>query len=191
LITAHRTVVAVDVAGFGRHARNNTNQVRVRDGMYGAIEHAFVSVGIPWTSCDQWGTVDGVLVLVPAEISKTLFVNYLPDALVKELTIHNRTHPPSEKIRMRLALHAGEISYDSHGAAGAAITNTCRLLESGTLKLAHAQSSAVLAIISSDWFYDEVIRHSELSRSESYWPHSVMDAATMTRAWVRLLNARG
>ena len=191
LITAHRTIIAVDVACFCSRGRNNTSQARVRHGMYQAIERAFDSVGISWTMCDQRDTGDGVLLLVSADIPKTVFVNYLPNALVTELTSHNKAHAVSEKIQMRLALHDGEISYDAHGVSGSSITHAFRLLDAGTPKLALAQSSAVLAIISSEWFYDEVIRHSELSQAKSYWPHSVMNTETTARAWVRLLSARG
>lgn len=191
VITAHRTIVIVDIAGFGLPSRNNANLVRVRHGMYQSIEQAFNSVGIPWTMCQPADTGDGVRVLAPADIPKPFFVNYLPSALVKALIIHNKAHPASEKIRMRLALHAGEISYDAHGATGAAITHTFRLLDSDAFKRALAESSAVLAIISSDWFYDEVIRHSELSHARSYRPIEVTNKETVARAWVRLVNARG
>jgi hypothetical protein len=92
---------------------------------------------------------------------------------------------------MRLALNAGEVSYDDHGATGASITHTFRLLNCETVRETFARSTAVLAIIASDWFHDEVIRHSELSHARSYRPIEVTNKETVARAWLRLVNARG
>src|SRR5689334_16176178 len=85
LTTAHCTIVIVDIEGFGRLIRTNTNQVRIRRGMYRAIEHAFEAAGIPWVSCRHEDRGDGVLVLAPAEIPKRLFAERMPEALVEAL----------------------------------------------------------------------------------------------------------
>lgn len=187
LTTAHRTIVTVDIAGFGDKSRNNTNQVRARRGMYSAMQHAFAAAGVSWAACYNEDRGDGILVLAPANIPKTLFVDRLPHALADALTRHNRTHPAKERIRLRLALHAGEINYDEHGVTASSITHTFRLIEADALKTAFTRP-AVLAIVSSEWFYDEVIRHSERSLARSYRPIAVMNKETNTRAWVRLLR---
>ncbi|SER22905.1 hypothetical protein SAMN05216188_10956 [Lentzea xinjiangensis] len=46
----------------------------------------------------------------------------------------------------------------------------------------------MLAVISSDWFFDEVIRHSELSRARTYRQAGVANKETTTLGWVRLLR---
>lgn len=190
LVTAHCTVVAVDIEGFGRHSRNNINQVRVRHGMYQAMQYAFDNVGIPWDSCYREGRGDGMLMLAPAEVPKALFVDRMPDALVDALRKHNKIHPAEERMRLKLALHAGEINYDFHGVTGYAINHTCRLLDADVLKSALGESSAILAIIGSAWFFDEVIRQSEWSHARSYRPTVVTNKETNTLAWIRLLKGR-
>ncbi|MBE1470973.1 hypothetical protein [Kibdelosporangium phytohabitans] len=190
LVTAHRTVVAVDVAGFGERNRNNINQVRVRRGMYRAMEEAFRLAGIAWDACRSEDRGDGILVLAPADVQKALFVDRLPNHLLAALIEHNRTHPVEEKIRLRLALHAGEINYDEHGVTGSAITHTFRLLDADEVRRAFASSSAVLAVVGSAWFYDEVIRHSERSRAKTYRLADITNKETMTQAWIRLLRRR-
>jgi class 3 adenylate cyclase len=190
LITAHCTVIAVDIAGFGAHHRNNINQVRVRHGMYRAMQEAFTDAGVHWDACYREDRGDGVLLLAHADVSKSLFVDRLPNALVKALVRHNRLHPPAEKLRLRLALHAGEINYDQHGVTGSAINHTFRLLDAATAKEALANSSAVLAVVGSAWFFDEVIRHSEWSQVKAYRPIDVTNKETATSAWVRLLRGR-
>lgn len=191
LTTAHCTIAAVDIEGFGQHSRNNINQVRVRHGMYRAMQSAFDTAGVPWASCRREDRGDGVLILVPADVPKALFVDRLPDTLVEALVGHNRIHPVEEQIRLRLALHAGEINYDDHGVTGSSITHTFRLLDADALKRALVESSAVLAVIGSAWFFDEVIRHSEGSRAASYKPVDVTNKETTTQAWIRLLSKRG
>ncbi|NKE62146.1 hypothetical protein FXN61_37530 [Lentzea sp. PSKA42] len=188
LTTAHCTIVAADIEGFGQHNRNNINQVRIRHGMYKAMQAAFDAAGIPWSSCRREDRGDGVLVLASADVRKTLFVDHLPNALVEALKRHNRIHPPRERIRLRLALHAGEINYDQHGVTGSAINHTSRLLDAEVLRSALANSSAVLAVIGSAWFFDEVIRHSELSHAKAYRRAEVSNKETTTQAWVRLLR---
>jgi hypothetical protein len=190
LTTAHRTIVIADIEGFGQLIRTNINQVRVRRGMYRALEHAFEVAGIPWASCGHEDRGDGVLILVPAEIPKRLFVERMPEALVEALARHNRMHPTAEQIRLRLALHAGEINYDEHGVTGSSITRAFRLLDADVLRAALAASSALLAIIGSGWFFDEVIRHSEHSHAGAYRPAEVTNKEVTTQAWIRLVKAQ-
>ena len=79
--------------------------------------------------CGHEDRGDGVLILVPAELPKGLLVESLPSALVTALHAHNGTHPGPERIRLRMALHAGEVNYDEHGVTAASINLAFRLLE--------------------------------------------------------------
>jgi hypothetical protein len=186
LNTAHCTIAVVDVEGFGRYNRTNPNRIRVRRGMYRAIERAFIAAGIPWSACGYSDLGDGVLVLGPAGVPKTPFVERLPGVLADELAAHNGLHPPPERIRLRLALHAGEVSYDDHGVTGSSILHAQQLLDAPELKRALAETTAVLAVIASDWVFDEVIRHSERSGANAYRPVET----SAGRAWIRLLARR-
>ncbi|MEU8632903.1 hypothetical protein AB0C38_12095 [Amycolatopsis sp. NPDC048633] len=186
LNTAHCTIVVVDVEGFGRRSRTNPNKVRIRRGMYRALERAFVTAEIQWAGCRHVDLGDGVLVLAPAQISKTLFVDLLLEALTDELVAHNIAHLPPERIRLRLALHAGEVSYDDHGVTGSSILHAQQLLDAPELKQALAETKAVLAVIASDWVFDEVIRHSERSGADTYQAVETSGG----RAWIRLLARR-
>ena len=40
--------------------------------------------------------------------------------LVTRLRVYNDTHPEPKWIRLRLALHSGEVGYDTHGITSAA-----------------------------------------------------------------------
>ncbi|MER6663795.1 hypothetical protein ABT256_04555 [Amycolatopsis japonica] len=183
---AHCTIVAVDIEGFGQHRRSNANRVRIRRGLYKAMQAAFEGVGIPWLSCHREDRGDGILILARAETPKALFVDRLPCVLALELARHNANHPREEQMRLRLALHAGEINYDEYGVTGYSIIHAFRLLDAPSLKLALAGSSAILAIIGSEWFFDEVIQHSEFSNAAAYSPLEVKSKDVETRGWVLL-----
>ena len=159
-VAVHRTIVAVDIEGFGDQYRTNRNQVAIRDGLYRAMREAFGQAGIPWADRDHEDRGDGMLSLIGPEVPKSVFVESLPSTLVSALCMHNGEHPDPERIRLRMALHAGEVNLDEHGATGASINLTFRLLEYGPVKAALAESPGVLAVIASAWFFEEVVRHS-------------------------------
>ena len=149
------------------------------------MREAFRGAGIPWADCDHEDRGDGMFILVGSEVPKGLFVESLPSALVDELRRHNSAHPDLERIRLRIALHAGEVNFDEHGATAASINLTFRLLESGVVKKALAGSSGVLAVITSSWFFDEVVRHTAADAA-AYRPVSVAVKETTTIGWIRL-----
>lgn len=182
----HTTICAVDIAGFGGMSRTRVNYVALREGMYQAVEQAFLQSGIPWADCYQEGAGDGILALAPATVGKSAFAEKLPLALVSALQAHNAAHPPEERIRLRLVLHAGEITRDRRGVTGPAIIHAFRLLDSPPLKDALAESTGVLAVMSSEWFYDEVIRHRPQYAPEEYEQVTVDVKETNGIGWIRL-----
>jgi class 3 adenylate cyclase len=183
-LAVHRTIVLVDIVGFGDQCRTNAHQVSVRDGMYQVMSDAFDRVGISLDGCDCEDRGDGVLILVPAEVPKGLLVESLPFALVTALRGHNGVHLGPEQIRLRMALHAGEVCYDRHGVTGMAVNLAFRLLEAAPLKQALASSPSVLAVITSSWFYAEVVRQTPVAGEYHCVDVAVKETATI--AWVCL-----
>ena len=182
----HRTIVVVDVEGFGDQRRSNPNQVAVREGLYRSLQWAFSAANIPWEKCHHEDRGDGIFVLAEPEVPKAPFVESLPQAIVKALRRHNSTHPSEEQIRLRMALHAGEINYDQHGVTARSINLAFRLLDAQALKAALADSPGVLAIIVSSWFFDEVVRHSPVENAALYHHTEVKVKETTAAAWIFL-----
>lgn len=87
-------------------------------------------------------------------------------------------------MRVRLALHAGEVLRDSYGVAGTAVNVAFRLLEAAPLKQALASSRGVLAVIASPWFFDDVITNTPGSEPASYRQVRVRVKETETAAWI-------
>ncbi|MEV0663677.1 tetratricopeptide repeat protein [Actinomadura luteofluorescens] len=182
----HRTVLAVDVAGFGDRARTAVHQVTIRAGLYRALERAFAASGIPWADCYVEDRGDGAVLLAPPDIAKALFVQSLPDHLARAIREHNATHDQASRIRLRMALHAGEVRFDDHGVTGHAVNLTFRLLDAPAFKAALAEGSRDLALIVSSWFYEEVVRNS--TTGSGYRPLRVSVKETDTTAWIRVLD---
>jgi hypothetical protein len=186
----HRTIIAVDVEGFGDRRRTNRNQVAVRDGLYGAMNEAFGQAEIPWDDCHREDRGDGIFILAGPEVHKSVFAEIVPSALVAALCRHNGAHPDPERIRVRMVLHAGEVTFDQHGVTAASVNLAFRLLECGPVKAELAASPGVLAVIASSWFFDEVIRHSTADPAE-YHAVPVAVKETTTTGWICLPDHPG
>src|SRR5262249_23987978 len=138
--------------------------------VYRALDRAFISTGVPWSDCYHEDRGDGVVVLVPAYVAKAVLVDQLPQQVARELSDHNHSAPDAELIRLRMALHAGEMTFDDHGVTGSSVNLAFRLIDAKPVKDALARSPGVLALITSSWFFEEVVRNSPDSRAARYRP---------------------
>jgi hypothetical protein len=181
---AHYTILAVDIEGFGDRRRTIPYQLAVRRGMYSILRQAFSVARIPWAACHCEDRGDGVLLLAPAQISKAPFVESLPFALVAGLRQHNSAHLPEEQIRLRMALHAGEVAFDDHGVTASSINLVFRLLNAPPLRVALADSKGVLALITSEWFFEEVVRHNMSTDHTEFRPIRIAVKETLKVGWV-------
>jgi hypothetical protein len=185
-VDVHRTICTVDIAGYGGMDRTRANYVALRAGMYASVEQAFAEADIPWDGCVRQDAGDSILVLAPVDVPKGAFAGPFPTALLAALRAHNEAHRPEERIGLRLALHAGEVTFDSNGFAAPAVIRACRLLNAQPLKDVLAASSGPLAMIVSDWFYEEVVRHHEEYEPHEYRRVSVEVKETNAFGWIRV-----
>ncbi|OXM64901.1 hypothetical protein CF165_25820 [Amycolatopsis vastitatis] len=185
----HHTILALAIEGFSAPDRTTMHRLAVRAGIYRVAEQALSAVGVEWEECHRADLGDGVLILVPAGYPKAVFTELVPAELTAFLAVHNAARVRPERIRLRVALHAGEVSYDVHGTTGAAIVHTFRLLRSRVLEDAVACAGGDLALIASAWFYDEIIRHSPVSRPDLFRQVLVQEKETAAHGWVRLLGS--
>ncbi len=186
----HRAILIVDVESFGDPARTNAHQLAVRHAMYKALRQSFARARISWAGCAVEDRGDGVLVLVPPEVPKSRLVTRLPARLADILGRHNAACPAPERIRLRMALHAGEVHRDAHGFAGTSVNRAFRLIEAPPSRTALRDSVGVIALIVSDWFYDEVVRHYPAAAPSCFRQVRVVMKETEMAAWVRVLGAR-
>jgi tetratricopeptide (TPR) repeat protein len=182
----HRTILVVDVEQFGDHRRTNANQVAVRRGLYRSLYSAFEAAAIPWDSCDKEDRGDGVFILAAGDIPKAAFIEALPLALVNAVRWHNSKHPDTERIRLRMAVHAGEVRYDDYGVTAASVNLAFRLLDAPALRNALVNSPGVLALIVSSWFFEEVVWQSSAEYAATYRHTVVAAKETTASAWIAL-----
>lgn len=182
----HRAILIVDIERFCDESRTNAHLIVLRAALYSLLSTVLAEIGTSLTGCYHEDRGDGVFVLVPPEVPKSLLVDVVPGALARELDRHNRGRPPEEQMRLRLALHAGEINHDRHGVSGCCLNRAFRLLAAPPLKKALLASPGTLAVIVSTWFYDEVVRHRRQANPAAYRQVRVTNEDTATTAWICL-----
>src|SRR6202044_1356536 len=186
----HRSIVIVDVENFSDPVRTNVDQLTIRDGMYKALRQSFARAGIDWGKCVTEDRGDGVLVLVPPDVPKIWLVTKLSVGLAERLAEHNDVCPARERFRLRMALDAGEVHQDAHGYTGISLNRAFRLIEAPASRAALRDSVGVVALIVSDWFYDEVVRHDAVAEPSSFHPVRALVKKVNTKAWVCVLEVR-
>ena len=135
----HRTILVVDVEKFGDHSRTDAQRVTIHGGLYDLLHEAFQAAGISWDSCYCEDRGDGVMVLAPPDIPKVLFSDHLPYQMASALHRYNLAHRAEERIRLRMALHAGEVTIDGNGVVSSAVNMAFRLLDAAPLKASAAE----------------------------------------------------
>ncbi|MEU8305747.1 tetratricopeptide repeat protein [Actinomadura sp. NPDC048955] len=179
----HRTILCLDVEGYGR--RTNGDQLAVRAGLYRALRRALDESGVPAASCYCEDRGDGAMILIRPDVPKERVAGRFPARLAALLERHNGGAPPDARIRVRVAVHAGEIHHDDHGVAGTAINTAFRLLAADPLRDALRTSPGVLALITSGWFFEEVVRQNPACRAAAFRPAQVAVKELRERAWMR------
>ncbi|WP_228688418.1 ATP-binding protein [Amycolatopsis keratiniphila] len=178
--------MVADVEKFGDRHRTVLHQQAVRNGLYDVMETAFTLAGMAWEECYREDRGDSVFALVPGETDKGAFLEAALPMLVTRLRVHNDTHPEVQRIRLRVALHAGEVGYDEHGVTSSSLTLAFRLCDAPPLKTALSASPGVLAVIASDWLFDDVVRHTPAAAPATWRPVPIQVKEAATTAWITL-----
>ncbi|MBB5959279.1 class 3 adenylate cyclase [Saccharothrix tamanrassetensis] len=151
-VPEYRSIFVVDIAGFGRWS--NPLQIVARDVLTNAVRDAFRVAGIRWNDLGVQDRGDGMMVLIPGQVSKVDILDPFLPRLTARLRRHNETAAP--RIRVRLSLHAGEVHRDAHGWVGSDLNTACRLADADPVR-AKLAGDAVLVV--SDVLYQSVVRH--------------------------------
>ncbi|MGW5741163.1 hypothetical protein [Amycolatopsis sp. NPDC003861] len=173
----HRTIAAFDVEGYSAPERTSDDLEALRKGLHEALIAAFSDSGMPWDELYHEVNGDGYLVLVPAQFGKSALVERFTQCLAKEVRVHNAQNEKQAQMRLRMALHAGEIAGEPTRRTSPAINKTQRLVDDQALKDALACSNGVLVLSTSTWFFDEVVR-----------PSKAAAAPTFRKVWVKRIE---
>ncbi|UMP01448.1 hypothetical protein [Amycolatopsis sp. EV170708-02-1] len=181
-----RTIVVVDVVGFTAPDRNRLDRLAVHQGMYEVLKIAFAESGVDFDSCAHEDRGDGALILLPPGTTKSLVADLLPERLAVALRRYNHTRTPQAQMRLRVSLNSGEVIGDDNGWVGDAVDIAFRILDAQPVKEAFAESDRMIAFISSERFFADVIEKDPGLLPELYRPLPVSVKTFTGTAYLRL-----
>ncbi|GAA1966629.1 hypothetical protein [Amycolatopsis minnesotensis] len=184
--TLYRTIVVVDVAGFTAPDRRLPDRLAVRHGMYEVLKTAFAESDVDFDSCATEDRGDGALVLLPSGTPKSAVADRLPDRIAVALRRYNWTRTSQAQIRLRVSLNSGDVLHDGKGWVGEAVDTAFRILDAPRAKEVFAESGRMVAVISSQRFFDEVIAPDPGLLPEFYAPIPVSVKTFTGTAYLRL-----
>jgi hypothetical protein len=152
----HRSIIVIDIAGSGRW--HNQVLLRARNVLTTAVNAGLDAAGITRAFIEHRG--DGVILLIPARVSKIDLLDPVVPTITEHIRAYNATVDPSLRIRLRVAVHAGEVHRDPHGWVGTDLVTTCRLVDGEPLyaELRHESEPDVVVAVS-ELIYQAVVRH--------------------------------
>lgn len=156
----YRALLAVDIERSA--GRGNVALTRIREVLGAALRESLEQSGIDWAACLRSDLGDGMRVTAPAGVQKTRLIHPLVHELAARLRAHNRTASPATRIRVRIALHAGDVQIGPAGeVTGRPLEVLARLLDAAPLRTALAQAAETVsaAVVVSEHFHEETVRH--------------------------------
>jgi class 3 adenylate cyclase len=181
----HCAMFAVDIVSFTR--RDPDLQVYLRDALYQIVQNSCDAADVCWDDCHHEDRGDGILVIARTDVSIAVLLDSLVAQIRTKLRKHNKTANAQAQIRLRMAIHAGYVHLDAHGASGRAVNHLFRLLEAPVLKVAFADHLGDFALIVSDHLYEEVVRYGPgLIDPRSFQRIPVEVKETSGRGWIWL-----
>ena len=184
----YSTIVAVDMAESTHPVGTYQHRQEMRRGLDEILVTTFNDAGIPWESCYVEDRSDGKLIIVPAEFPRAQLFELLPRLLFSRLMLYNALHVAEARIRIRVAVHAGEVVTDMSGAFGPAIFHAFRILDAAPAKADLRTPSGALSLVVSESIFAEVIAPDPAAEPGTFSQIAVQLKETQTIAWLRVYN---
>lgn len=184
-MTSFYSIMVVDIENFS--SRPDPVQRSLRAAMYEVMASAAGDAHLPWDRFVTEDRGDGMLVIIPPEVSPVSLAGDLVEALHRVLAEKALMYSAAHSLRLRAALHHGLASRDERGWSGDAVNFTFRLCDAGPARQALRDAAgAYLAFVVSDDVYRSVIRHGYRSIESGSFTAISFDAKHLgaTPAWV-------
>jgi len=178
------TVFTLDAVGYSK--RGMLVQLAVRDGLRQIVATALSRAGIPQEASQRQDRGDGYLGVISAAIPKAVIVADLVRELEIALRAYNRTRDEQGRIRLRVAIHEGDVLSDSTGWAGDAVVVGARLVDAQAVRDALAgDPDADLAVILSSEIFDATVRERLLGLDPGLFQRVEVSSAKFSgHAWL-------
>jgi class 3 adenylate cyclase len=180
----YHTIIAVDVEKFSQ--RDPAHQRKIHEDLQPLVRKAVEQCGLVWENCHYEDRGDGLLLLAPPNAHSERLAEGLPNELAGRLREYNHGAASGARIRLRVVIHAGEVSHDQQGVAGKAVILAFRLLDAESLRKALGRSHGVLALITSAEFFRDVVATHPGANPGIYQQVHVSNKETKTTAWICL-----
>ncbi|BBC34823.1 hypothetical protein SGFS_061170 [Streptomyces graminofaciens] len=149
-------IAVLDIEGFGR--RTDPDQAWLRERLRVVVARALDAAHIDELSSEDRG--DAVVLLIPGTVPKTDLLGGFVRALVAGLRDHARDHTGDRAMRLRVAVHAGEVARHGEGWVGTDLNTAFRMADMEPLRRALAGApDAVLSLAVSHVLHQGVLRH--------------------------------
>jgi hypothetical protein len=179
----YHTIVEVDVAGSGRF--DDRAQLRMRAVLRAVIAEALALQSLSDAAVSRTDLGDGLRLIFPPTVSpRGLLDPFIPD-LASSLRRWHETGAGADRLRLRVAVHAGLLHRDSDGWTGAPLIHCARLIDAEPVRrVLNAGSSVSLVLVVSQAIYDSIVRHGYGLDRSSYRPVKIRCKESNMTAWV-------
>ncbi|HTI19780.1 MAG TPA: hypothetical protein VL652_02235 [Kutzneria sp.] len=183
--SVYRAILVVDVESFSGGHRSEDHRRLVRASLREMLASSLRDIGHDYEAGYRNDTGDGVVVFLTSEVPESRLVRQLPHDLELMLREHNSRYAEGAQIRLRVALHHGQVFFDAAGASAASVIHACRLVDSHPVRDALKRGEAPLSLIVSDDFYRHVVLGEPAAAPGSYAEVRVSAKETEAVGWLR------
>jgi tetratricopeptide (TPR) repeat protein len=155
----YRSILAVDIESFGMRSRTNPIRLRLRRRLLRTCISVLHKAGVGDGRYTVADTGDGYLFFIEPQAQKSKLLDAVITRLGKVLEAGNRDRPVAERMRLRVAFHAGDVLSDPEHMHGNPTIVACRLLDSAPLRATLRATAAPFAMIVSDMIYEDIVKH--------------------------------
>ncbi|WP_322763255.1 hypothetical protein [Frankia sp. Cr2] len=190
----NRRLVVVDIEDWS--GRGSRTQVDLRRRLRQAVSDGLEAVGLSarhGAAPSMQDRGDGMLIAIEPMVSLVDLTDTFLDRLTTALRQDRQLAHASARMRLRVAIHDGDVLIDGDVITGRHAVEVCRLVDAEPLRAAFvAAPEADLAVIVSDRVYQSVLTE-DYGRvpPSAYQPVDVTVKSLRTRAWVHVPNADG
>jgi hypothetical protein len=184
-VSAERTIVALDIEGFGRSDRDDQARVRLREAMFTILnETLFDTAADPRdrSAASVEDTGDGLFAVIGPEIPTIHVLQSLLRRLPSALHLYNQRASAIARLRLRVAVHVGAVIPVGSGSTGDALNLTARLLDSSAVRHRLQETTGPLVVVISDTVYHRTVGSLDVD-PRAFTRISVRVKETATNAW--------
>jgi WD40 repeat protein len=185
--STYRTFLAADIESYSTRERSDSVRVQLRHRLTDWCVDLFDRAGMVPGNWLLQDTGDGWLLSVDPNVSRSLLLDTVPGGLRGHLLTHNQDRPPAQRLRVRLAMHAGDVLPDPEPFVGEATNHVCGLLDSEVLRACLRATTQPLAVMVSAEIYHGVVGRAHGGLNPAEWHQVAVDGKDgPVDAWVHV-----